>query len=105
MVGGAGERNSGVDHPSHGRRESLAIGEEDGEVVQPGGARRGSRGPAACPGVEADVVMIAAGREEHGIGAVPRCHLEAQNVPIECERAVEIGYGQMHVADAGLGVS
>ena len=32
-------------------------------------------------------------------------HLEAQNVPIECERAVEIGYGQMHVADAGLGVN
>jgi len=57
------------------------------------------------PGVEPDVVMVAARREEHGVPPVATRHLEAEDVAVEGERPVEIGHGEMDVADASVGVN
>ena len=38
-------------------------------MVEAGGSRRGRRSPAALPGVEADVVVVAAGAQEGGVAA------------------------------------
>jgi hypothetical protein len=55
----------------------------------------------ALPGVEADVVMIAARRNERRAVAHPLHHLEAEHAAIEAERAVEIGDLEMNMPDPG----
>ena len=68
-------------------------------------ARAGGGEPAeAFPGVQADVVMIAAGGEEGGGVAHPDGHLKAEHVVVEAERALQVGHLEMHVADPGLGM-
>ena len=57
----------------------------------------------AFPGVEADVVVIAAGRNERRAGAHPLHHLEAEHAAIEAERAIEIGDLEMDMPDPGAG--
>src|SRR3989440_7113525 len=66
-------------------------------MVQPGRPWGWRRRPPAGPGIEADVVMVAAGREEHGIAAVAGRDVEAEHVAIERNGAVEIGHRQMNV--------
>src|SRR5437773_9226086 len=73
-------------------------------MVQPGRPWGWGRRSPARPGIEADVVMVAAGREEHRIAAVAGRDLEAEHVAIERNGAVEIGHRQMNVANSGLGV-
>ena len=58
---------------------------------------------AALPGIEADVVMIAAGRDERGAVAQPHDQIEPEHALIERERAIDVRDLQMHVADAGAG--
>src|SRR5882724_3937091 len=53
----------------------------------------------AFPGVQPDMVVIAAGRNERGTGAHPLHQFEAKYVAIEAERAIEIGDLQMDVPD------
>src|SRR5712691_12972986 len=57
----------------------------------------------ALPGVEPDVVMIAAGRNERRTRAHALLQLEAEHAAVEAERAVEIGDLQVHVPDPGAG--
>src|SRR2546423_14608302 len=72
-------------------------------MVQPGRPWGWRRRPPAGPGIEADVVMVAAGREEHGIAAVAGRDVEAEHVAIERNGAVEIGHRQMNVANTSGG--
>ncbi len=51
------------------------------------------------PRVEPYVVVVAASRDEHGLVAHSRLLLEAEDVPPESERTVEIGHLQMDVPD------
>ena len=76
---------------------------EDRGVKQPGGARRRRMAAFALPGVEADVVVIAAGRDERRAGAHPLHQLEAEHAAIEAERAIEIGDLEMDMPDPGAG--
>jgi len=46
-------------------------------MEEPGGVRRGGAGVAAHPGVETDVMMVSARREEHRVVTVPLGDLEA----------------------------
>src|SRR5438552_13797282 len=74
----------------------------DGEVVQTRRARGGRRPVLALPGVEADVVMIATCREERCAFEVEE-QIEAQIIPVEADRALQICNFEMHVTDARLG--
>ena len=80
-----------------------AGGIEDRGVKQPGGARRRRMAAFAFPGVEADVVVIAAGRNERRARAHALHHLEAEHAAIEAERAIEIGDLEMNMPDPGAG--
>jgi hypothetical protein len=105
VVGGAIEGDVGGDETAEGVGEGGPGGVEDGDVIEAGcmGGRRGAAG--AVPGVQADVMVVSAGEEEGGAGAVTLCHFETQHVAIECDCAVKIGDLQVNVADAGLGVN
>src|SRR2546428_13492405 len=51
-------------------------------------------------GVEPDGVVVAAGGQEPRLPAVPSRHLEAQDVAIERERAVEVRHREVDVPDS-----
>src|SRR6266516_6424111 len=74
----------------------------DGEVVQASCARGGRLPVLALPGVEADVVVIAACGEEGGAPQIEE-QVEAQVVAIETDCALQIGDLEVNVSDAGLG--
>src|SRR5215831_18368357 len=61
VVGGAVERDAGVEDALHGSREVRAIGKAHRDVVEPGRPRRGRGAAVALPGVEADMVVVTAG--------------------------------------------
>src|SRR4051794_839969 len=53
----------------------------------------------ALPGVEADVMVVAAGGNERGVGTHPLHQLESQYAAIERQGAVEIRHFQMNMPD------
>src|SRR5436853_572326 len=65
-------------------------------------ARGGGRAVLALPGVEADVVVVAAGGEE-GCALEVEEQVEAQVVAIEANSSVQVGDLEVDVSDAGLG--
>src|SRR5947209_3935372 len=73
----------------------------DGEVIQASRARRSRLPVLALPGVEADVVVVAASGEE---GCAPEVEeqVEAQVVAIEADSALQVGDLEVDVSDAGL---
>ena len=50
------------------------------------------------------MVMVAAGRDEGGLGAVALGQLEAEHAAVEGERPLEVGHLEVDVADARAGV-
>ena len=70
--------------PAASRRR--VVGEDDLEAAQRGRAGLRRAGAAAAPGVRADVMVIAAGREERGLAAVLRHQAEAEDVAVELDR-------------------
>src|SRR3712207_4112405 len=73
----------GVQEPAEGQREVPTLRVEDGEGEKPGRVPRGRGYVRAVPRVQADVVVVAAGGEEHRLVAVPLGDLEPEDVPIE----------------------
>src|SRR5207302_10557891 len=69
-------------------------------VIQPGRARWRWRAARAFPGVQPDVMMITAGREERGLSSHPLRDLEAQDVAVECERSFEVGHFEVDVTNS-----
>src|SRR5713101_5561691 len=98
VVRGAVERNAGLDQAAERIRERGARRIEDREMIEPGGSGWRRRSAQTLPGVERDVMMIAAGRDEGG-AAAPLRELEAEHAAIELQRPLEIGDLQMHMAD------
>ena len=70
-------------------------------VKQAGRARRRRMAAFAFPGVQPDVVVIAAGRNERRAGAQSLHDLEAEHAAIKSQRAIEIGHLEMNMPDAG----
>src|SRR5437764_11176431 len=92
MIEQASERGSQV----------FARGIVNGVMVQASRASGGGRPVLALPGVEADVVVVAAGGEE---GRAPKVEeqVEAQVVAIEADSTLQVGDFEVDVSDARLG--
>ena len=105
VVGGSVEGDVGGEEAVQSVGQCCAGGIEDGEVVEAGGSGRWRRAAEALPGVEADVVVVVTCGEECGRVADVLGDLEAENAVVEGEGAVEVGYAEMDVADAGLGMN
>src|SRR4051794_16998988 len=67
VVGGTFERNSCGDEPTERVGQRRARGVEDCEMVEARGAGLRRLAATAFPGVEADVMVIATGRDEGGL--------------------------------------
>ena len=57
----------------------------------------------AFPGIQADVVVIAAGRYERGTRTQALRQLKPQHAAIKLKRAIEIGHLEMNMANASAG--
>ncbi len=90
-----------LEHPEHGGGQGGTVGIENREMVKPGRPLGRARGAAACPGVEPDVMMVAAGRHENGVGAIAGRDFEAQDIAVELQSAIQVAHGQVNVADSG----
>ena len=101
VVAGAIKLDAGLDHAIQRIRQRRARRIENGGVKQPGGIRRRRMAAFAFPGVEPDVMVIAAGRNERRAGAHPLHHLKTEHAAIEAERAFEIGDLEMDMPDPG----
>ena len=98
------ERDFVFDEAEKGIGQRGAIRVENGDVIEAGGAVWRGFAATAFPGVEADVVMITAGGDKRGLGAVALGELETEDAAVEGEGALQIGHLQMNVADADAGV-
>ena len=70
-------------------------------VKQAGGAGRRRMAAFALPGVQPDVVVIAARGNERGLVAVTLHDLEAEHAAIKPQRAIEVGDLEMNMPDPG----
>jgi hypothetical protein len=104
VVGGALQRHPRLDQAAQrvGERGPGRI--TDRRVEEAGRPRRGWVAAARLPGVEADVVVVAAGRDERGFGAEALDQLEAEDAAVEVERPLEVGDFQVDVADVDAGI-
>ena len=103
VIAGAIERNARAQHAMQRIGECRPRRIEDGSVEEAGGARRRWMATLALPGIESDVVVVAAGRDECGARAHALHQLEAEHIAIEAERAVEVGDLEVDMSDAGTG--
>ena len=99
MVGGAVELDAGRGQPAQRVGQSGAIGIAHGDVVETRVPGRRRRAAERLPGVEPDVVVVAAGADERSLLAVARLELEPEHTAPESERALEVGHLQVDVAD------
>src|SRR3954447_12840387 len=97
-------------HRSTDRRQSGAhrgelLGPVDLErpMAQPDGVGGRRAHALALPGVEADVVVVAAGRDEHGRGQLGH-DVEAEALAVEARRGLEVADVQVDVAHPELAV-
>jgi hypothetical protein len=107
VVGAVVRVDAVVEQPLHGLAELGAVGVHERDVVEAGVAGRRRRRARALPRVQADVVVVVAGRQEHGVDsglAAVGLDLEPERVAVERERAIQIGDPEMHVADPHGGV-
>ena len=87
VIGGAVERDLGDDQTVQRVGERLAGRVEDSRVEEAGSARGGRRAAFVLPGVEAEMVVVAAGRNE-GRARVAGGQLEAEHRAVKIERPV-----------------
>ena len=73
-------------------------------MVKARGAGRRRGATQALPGVQADVVVVAAGGQERGGITEARGHLEAEHVAVKTQGAFQVGHLEVNVAEAGLGM-
>src|SRR3954447_8844778 len=104
VVAGPVQRDVRVDQPAQGVGQRRPGRVQHGEVVEPRPAGRRGRRAAALPRVQPDVVVVAAGRDEHGLLAVALRQPEAEHAAVEGQRAVEVGDLEVDVADPGPGI-
>src|SRR6202035_3315011 len=54
---------------------------------------------------QTDVVMVPARRNKSRTSAVTMCQLKAEDAAIKCQRAIQVGHLEMHVANANVGMN
>src|SRR3954465_4891112 len=100
MIGGTIEGNAGLDHATQRIAQSRARGIKDCQVIQTRGSCSGRRTAFALPGIQPDMVVVSAGRDECGRVAHALHDLESQHADVKAERAFKVRDLQMHMADA-----
>src|SRR5581483_8359640 len=93
------ERHTRGGEPPQGVGKRGASRIKDCRVIKAGRTRRRRRAAAAFPGVQPDMVMIAAGRDE-GRARHPLSQFEPEHADIKGKRTFNIRHFQMYVADA-----
>lgn len=104
VVGRALELKASGPDASEGVGERGAGGVEDGDVEESRRARRGWLAAPALPGIQADVVVIAARGDKGSVGSEALHELESEDATVEAEGALEIGDLEVHVPDANVGI-
>jgi hypothetical protein len=74
------------------------VREQDRRLAERGRAGGRRRRAGALPRVGAEVVVVAAGREERCLLAVARRQVEAEQVSVERQRVGDRGHAEVHVA-------
>ena len=59
--------------------------------------------PFTLPGVEPDMVVIAAGGQEHRVLSISLRDFEAENPLIKSQRTVQVRHFKVDVSDSGTG--
>ena len=83
-------------------RARLGVPRTHLDPVKPAARRIARAGPGAVPGIGADMVVIAAGRQEHRLRAIFRHRVEAELVMPPFFGLFGIADAQMHMADDGV---
>jgi len=105
VVGRAFQRNLRREHAAKGVRERGARGIHDCGVVQTGGSARRGRASETFPGVQRDVVVIAARGKKHSAVPEPLGDLKPEDAGVELQRAVKVGDFEVYVADTHVRVN
>src|ERR671910_2466712 len=92
-------RDAGRQYPLAHRLDLLGVVEHHRPVAQTHPALRDGRYALATPDVEAEVVMVAAGRHERRGTGHERHELEAEHVAVEAQAPLQIANVQVDVAD------
>jgi len=100
MVGGPVQRDACAHHPRQRIGQSGAVGIEDRGVVEPRVPRWRGCAARAFPGVEPDMVVIAASGQKGRAGPVSLGHFKAEHAAVEGDGPVQIGDFQVNMADA-----
>jgi len=104
VIGSSVERNLSREESMQSCGEGGAIGIEDSGVVQTGGARRRRSTAETLPGVDGDVMMIAAGGKKGGAGTKALHQLQAEHAAVKVESAFDVCDFEVHMANADLGI-
>src|SRR4051794_23287950 len=110
VIGQLPQRDIGVDQTAHDLVELVLRGEVQRHVVEAGVPALLRLAVARQPRVEAEVMVVPAGRDEQHValrvpaGDVARLEddVEAHDPDVELANAVDVGGAQMHVADANV---
>jgi hypothetical protein len=99
VIGRPLERDLRLEEPSQriGKRHAGRVADRD--VEEAGCAWRRRRAPFRLPGVEADVVVVAACGDEGRLLAVALHQAEAEHIAVEGECTVDVRHLEMNVAD------
>lgn len=68
-------------------------------MVEPGGTGRGRRTTRTLPGVQTNMMMIAAGRKEGRLASIPLRELKPEHIPIKRERTLQVSHLQVDMAN------
>src|SRR5208337_1034684 len=90
VVAGTVQSDTCDNETTQGVRKRPPGGIEDGDVVEPRGARRRGQPAQALPGIQPNVVMVAASRDECRLSTVPLRQLEAENSAEEPQRPFQV---------------
>ncbi len=69
-------------------------------MIEAGRAGRWRASAFAFPGVQSDVMVVAAGRQKCRLAPVSLREFEAEHVPVKRERPIKVGHLQMDMTDA-----
>ncbi len=100
MIGSAIERNAVCEQPPIDSRKIGSLGIENRMMEEASSASRWRTAILALPGIEADVVMVAACAQEGCGVAETLIECEAKDIAIEGNRTFEICHLQVNVADS-----
>src|SRR4051812_20898163 len=104
MVARPTERDASAEQSLQRVGERPPGGIPDREVVEPGRPARRRSAATALPGVHPDVMVIAPGGHEGRLRPEALLQLEAEDVAVEAERALDVGDLEMDVPDVHPGI-